>query len=544
MKPTFRGAELVERVLERQSRAAIIPSGLLLDPATPGTDISSDNMMVLDTNGRFDKTSRQDLTNAFVAYRNRTDEPRLALFFHGGLVSVDNGIAGASQLLQKYRVPEAGNAYPFFTVWETGIDEVLRDHWATVLGSALFQSLFGHISGMVGDAHAGMAAGSTDAAAALIGLVQSRSLDAPAGLAGAPARKDLTAAEKLALQAAVDSDPIVIRAVEAVRGSVVFDRVSSLAAVLPVTPASIDVAYLDPDVKRKIAGASAHAFTEGISGFNIFSFGVGAVEAAARILERYATGRWHPGACTITEEIARQFYVGPLGNAVWSEMKDQVTAGFATPDAGGSALVQELAKLIGERQGGVKLTIIAHSAGAIYASRLLEKLDDALSGASFDWGADLLFFAAAIRMDRFAETLDNVQRRIKGFRVFQLGERFESTDSILKLGKDTAVIPLLTVLYPGSLPYAIAGVLEDDDGDTPLLGMERYWRDTYDDPVFSDSVAPVRTFVDPIDGGRVTSSRPASGMPGRRSAAATHGGMPLDPETVISTQHILANGFS
>ncbi|MDB5073617.1 MAG: alpha/beta hydrolase [Candidatus Eremiobacteraeota bacterium] len=521
MKPTFRGAELVQQVVERQSRAAIIPSGLLLDPATPGTDITSDNMMVLDTNGRFDKTSRKNLADAFIAYRDRADQPRLALFFHGGLVSTKTGIAGASQLLQKYAVPEAGNAYPFFTVWETGIEQVLHDHWETVLRSALFQSLFGHISGAVGDPDA-----------------------APADLVVAPARSPLTAADKVALRSAVDSDPVVIRAVEAVLGSVVLDDVSAPAALLPMTPASIDIAYLDPDVKRKIVGASAHAFTAASVEFNFFSFGVGAVEAAVRIIERYSTGRWHPGACTITEEIARQFYVGPLGNAVWSEMKDQVAAGFATPERGGSALVQELAKLIQERQGGVRLTIAAHSAGSIYASVLLEKLDEALASVSFEWGADFVFFAATIRMDRFAETLNRVQRRTSGFRAFQLGEQFESTDSILKLGKDTAVIPPLTALYPGSLPYAIAGVLEDDDGDTPLLGMERYWRDTYDDPIFSDSVAPVRAFVDAIEGGRVTSSQPASGMPGRRSTAATHGGMPLDPETVISTQHILANGFS
>jgi hypothetical protein len=148
-----------------------------------------------------------------------------------------------------------------------------------------------------------------------------------------------------------------------------------------------------------------------------------------------------------------------------------------------------------------------------------------------------------MRIDRFAQSLTSVESHLAGFRSFRLAESFEASDSILKFGQNTAASSLLTKLYPASLPYAIAGDLEDDDGDTPLVGMQRYWSDTYLDPTFSSSVAPVRACVDPIDGGRIISSVPAAGKEGRRSAAQTHGGVPTDDAVVESTQYILINGL-
>src|SRR5262249_51825832 len=109
---------------------------------------------------------------------------------------------------------------------------------------------------------------------------------------------------------------------------------------------------------------------------------------------------------------------------------------------------------------------VGHSAGSIYACRLLRGLPAKLPGSV---RLNLILLAAAIDMESFAETLRDVGDRIEGFRSFGMSDELERKDAIF--GK----------LFPSSLLYFVSGVLEDES-DKPLVGMERFYAPEYHRP--------------------------------------------------------------
>ena len=503
MPKTLFCPEDVARLVARQ--AAGDPSALTarVNPELPSVCVTSDNAMVLDTDGHFLSTTRADLAEAFRAYRAQLEKAptRLAVFFHGGLVNVHDGLVTASQLLDPYA---GAPSYPFFPVWDTGALDVLVHHWRTIFESPLFRTLHAFVSEAV------MVPGGP--------VVRSFVELASSGVAGrprsAPVRAALSDADAAALASAVDNDPVIRR-----------------FAATPDAVALREYDYIDPNAMSMLRARA---------GFIV-------VQIVRRIIERYADGRWHPGLATITEEILRVFFVGPFGEAMWDQMKASIEGGLARgdPNAGARALIDAIADVVRARKGNVDITLLAHSAGAIYVSRLLEELDAELADDGLPWNVDVVFFAAAIRVDRFSQTLQTVANRIAGFRSFELAEEFESSDSILKY-VGVPLPPDIIALYPASLPYAVSGDLEDDKppalGDEPLVGMQRYLHDaTYDG---EPAVEALRTFVTRQHAGIVLSSLHPDGPPGCRSAATTHGGFPREAETVDSTVAILKNGLT
>lgn len=518
----FSGSEI-----EARSRGADFAAdlGLSLGTDLVSDDISTDNFMMLKV-GLFDVafgSTRAKLRAAFQRFRENPNR-RLVLFFHGGLVPAERGLEGASKLLKPYSDPEAGSAYPFFTIWQTGIFDVIDARWQQILQTDLFKTFARFIAQRLSiplpeDPGADLAA-EPNAPPPELTAPHPVSIAAPVW----------TAEEQRAFAASVDQHPVVARAAALLRADGTGVGAMSLDTVE-------DVRHVDPAVAAEITTSAFEADFGGIT------LGIKLVTVIGRIVKRYAQGRAHPGLCTVTEELAREYYLGPIGKDVWDTMKSFVEASLGDkPDAGGTALVDEIAALFTEHPD-LKLTFAGHSAGAIFVTRLLEELAARRLPASAR--ADVVFFAAAITAKRFAQSIPAIAKLVRGFRSFQLAEPFEASDSILTLGKEGTAKPWFTVFYPSSLPYAIAGILEDPDGDTPLVGMTRYFtQDVYKGAEFATSIGAVDRFQRRFTNARIESRADASGQPpGERSQATTHGGMPAEAVTRASTQFIFAKGL-
>jgi hypothetical protein len=168
-----------------------------------------------------------------------------------------------------------------------------------------------------------------------------------------------------------------------------------------------------------------------------------AVTVGRRVLHRYRTGRDHGLHATVVEEIARELYGDLIGSIIWGMMKGDASDHF---DGGGfgAELVQALAA-----NPNARVKVVAHSAGAIFASEMLiwvGKHDRRLS-------VDLVFLAAAVRTSKFAKALELSERCILRFRSFFMRDEWERKNVLLGQG--------FGFIYPSSLLYLVSGLFEE-----------------------------------------------------------------------------------
>ena len=207
-----------------------------------------------------------------------------------------------------------------------------------------------------------------------------------------------------------------------------------------------------------------------------------AVQVFARVIARFWKGRDHGIYATVVEEVLREFYFTNVGAAVWGTMLRQTEQTFrAAPDGsprGGRYFCNRLGLLLHRLDQNQKprpeLSIVGHSAGAIYACHLL-KYAHAQRGqdlpANFAF-KHLLLLAPACDFRLFDTACALTPLPFESFRLFALRDQLESS---------YWEVP---VLYPRSLLYLVSGAFEREaDGETgafdlPLVGMERYYTGT------------------------------------------------------------------
>src|SRR5262249_28883956 len=105
--------------------------------------VTSDHKMIL-SSGRFSKTTRLELAQAFKKFAADPNKDRLVLHFHGGLVPEKDGEATAERLLLHYR--DHGNAYPLFTIWQSGLFETVRKSWREIAQRDIFPALIERVT--------------------------------------------------------------------------------------------------------------------------------------------------------------------------------------------------------------------------------------------------------------------------------------------------------------------------------------------------------------------------------------------------------------
>ena len=248
----------------------------------------------------------------------------------------------------------------------------------------------------------------------------------------------------------------------------------------------------------------------------------------SRIISRLNSGHDHGLYTTIVEEILICLGVKRLiGKPIWDRMKKDIEVSFSSaPNAGGTEFVRELIACWANNPE-MRVTLVGHSAGAIYLQRFVECLDAQLA-PSAPQKVEIITLAAATSFDRVAQGLSSLRRRVLKARTFGLDDARES---------GYWEIPLV---YNKSLLYIVSSLCDDDpNDDRPILGMQRYWnaKGIYD-------VSPINEVIAFFSQNNAVWAPSAKSAPaGYRSNAREHGDFPLDQETRDSVCYALQHGL-
>ncbi|MGF1467270.1 MAG: hypothetical protein ACFCGT_14180 [Sandaracinaceae bacterium] len=428
----------------------------------------------------------------------------VVLHLHGGLVDDEDGRQVAGSLLPFYA--DAGT-HPVFPVWETGLLETLRNNLHELAHDRLFEALVKRLAGWL------VARGSAAERATVVDVEREmrrreRSLEedtAPVPFADADLRglpPALSDEEARRFEAEVAADRAIAGA--AARIAAAFRRRGAAEAAAP------GAAGLTPELARALDSPAEAAISDAVAVARL------APRLLARVLDRIARGRDHGLYATVVEEVIRGVWLDHPARHLWASIKKDASDTFEADGGGqprgGWLFVRELGQRIAATGRRPRLSVVAHSAGSIWACHLVEHLARCRSRADHPLPADfalgrVAFLAPAVDAGRFDRTLTAHADVMGEVRLFSLRDALE---------RGYWEIP---VLYPASLLYFVSGVTEDAV-DAPLVGMERYFthEDVYREPAMVSlrrwvAQDPRRTVWSEVDGG-----------PGLRADSVRHGG--------------------
>jgi hypothetical protein len=241
-----------------------------------------------------------------------------------------------------------------------------------------------------------------------------------------------------------------------------------------------------------------------------------------RVWKRLRSGHDHGLYTTLIEEIAIAIGLDIILAGIWGSMKADIDSAFRADATkyGGTAFLECLRAAWND---DTRLTLIAHSGGAVYIDRLLNAIDDRLPAKI---KADIVFIAAALSFDAFAETIDDdvFKNRVRSYRFFALEDTCEG---------GYWEVP---GVYDKSLLYLLSALCErDGDADKALVGMQRYWSGKK--PYKTQNIMTVTNTISM--GERVWSPTPTGAPVGYQANAHEHGGFAVEPKTNASVQHFL-----
>lgn len=404
------------------------------------------------------------------------------IHLHGGLVTKKTGTAGAARLDSYYR---DSDITPVFFVWESGVLETVLNNAGEIFDKKLFQSLLKrllkHAAGKLAQEAGGRGLDDYTPISdgeAEVAMAQARSAAASSktpepmqDIRPASGLTELSPAEERLLREELAGSNDFQDAVDAtVLGLGVQPPADHGRAGLPPVEPEAD-SLLSKDIQDELR---ASASPGGRGFFDPASLIVHAVKILARIVRRFIQKRDHGFYTTVVEEILRELYIDAIGRRVWGSMKEDTRQTFdegtLEKPRGGSLFLRELGEQMTARKAAgqdlPKLSIVAHSAGTIWACHFLQKFSDLRAAGSFP--ADfrlhrLIFLAAACQTRVFAGALRKhaAKALFDDFRHFGLSDQLES-------GYWEA-----PPLYPRSLLYMVSGLFEDEV-DEPLAGMQRF----------------------------------------------------------------------
>lgn len=475
-----------------------------------------------------------DITALIAAACRHNGAGGIVFHFHGGLVNHAAGLAIANNLYPRYQ--EAG-AFPVFFVWDSGLLETIKNNAGDIAREKLFGLLWKRIGATVARKYA-QSEGSrgiqllpqvnTDGmwrdidTALAVGNVASLSMVEPVLVDGISPLSDF---ERKSVEAELALDSELIQAINEVSNGLLTPAeidanlgIRGVTRVMGSTATLMDPRALRTYLERPTPDARGILMP--------WTFIVGIVKVAARVIARKVQGRDHGLHATVVEEILREFYIGNIGGMVWSEMKDDTRACFEDgPETyAGTAVLAALKQQV-DVGHSPKITLVGHSTGSVFIAYFLEKAAQMLpTGMKFD----VIFEAPAILSELMATTLNQHGGLIRDFRMFTMNDDYETRDV------------LIPVLYPHSLLYFISGVLEES-ADIPLAGLERFYDAKHYPASDFPSAQALRDFIGRQKHGAVWSV--ATGTSGQEATAQHHGDCDDDPKIVASLQHLLQRGF-
>jgi pimeloyl-ACP methyl ester carboxylesterase len=436
----------------------------------------------------------------------------LVIHFHGGLVSFDKAKQGAERLDRTYR---AAGALPLFVIWNSALGDAIETLFGRIVGEPIYRRTKAWILRAAGakdrqgkddgDGSHGKARGGTDGFSLLPDdelfseLAKANEDREPFDDHTDRAVTEPTEAEREVLAKEVCDDP-------------------RLAAAF--AQAQADGGLIDPDLLK-----TPDADVGKERGF-ITAAAVGIAAAAVfwKVVQRRMERTDHGLYPTVVEELIRRFFLHNFGKYPWKAMKDDAESAFGNgEDCGGSALVRAV-KAIRERGDGRRIVLVGHSAGSIWIAHWLRRA----KALGLDAPVEVVLLAPACTFELFGEALDAGKDQIKAIRVFTMTDKYESRDRVAGMA------------YPRSLLYLVSGLFEAEV-DTPLLGMERFMRDSF--PQAGTAIPTVASYLAGDTSRQVWSVTAANASVGFRTAATSHGAFDDEPLTLESLQYIVRHGF-
>jgi len=471
-------------------------------------------------NGRFNKTSAEDLTNLFKSVEQAVTSDHIVVYFHGGLVSRSAGEAAAEGLM---RFCVGGGAYPVFFLWRSdlwttltrNLDEIAQEPVFKRLVKRLVQLALGKIANHVGARAAGPVVLESeddlpDDLTALAEFAAEREPDAPV--------RSMTLTEMQVEQAEteLETDDVIqaeSRAIAAgaappAPATAVRDRAAG-PGVSP-KPTLMSKAIVEEVAEEQWApGARLGILT-------LLTLVKHGVAALSRVIGRFSEGHDHGLYTTVVEEVLRELYIDNIGGTMWKMMKQDTADAFGDDPKiyAGTAFLEQLKAWWHPRR---RITLIGHSTGAIYIGNFLEHADKLLEP---DAKFNVLLLAPACSFEFMAGKLPFFTKRVDRFRLFGLKDAQE---------RGYWEVP---VLYPASLLYMVSGLFEDEGGDTPIVGMQRYFSGA--EPYLTSDIESVTNY---IQDRCIWSIAP--GGPGLATSAVRHSAFDDDPDTRKSLQAFL-----
>jgi pimeloyl-ACP methyl ester carboxylesterase len=435
---------------------------------------------------------------------------KVAIHFHGGLVSEAQGLALAARLVPTY---EHGGAYPITVVWETGLLETVRSNLATVNQTKLFNKLVNYairhaakwLGASVGARGAGEPMSMAEIEIARASDAEMEQMDIRAkGPGGVQTEGDVEAVEpeiELEVQADLEAD-------------------DELAALLEQD--GPDRKAIDDEVLDVVDQEGQRGIVSTVTVAKLV------VRVVSRTLKRFTANRDHGVIPTVVEEVMRAAYVAQVGAWIWSGMKT-AAEDMWKPNAGvvdqsghaGTYLLDGLAKLQAE-QPDLTVDLIGHSAGSIAIAHMLEAAAERHPGFHV---RNVILLAPAAGADVFERGIAANDGLFGAFRMFTMEDALECKDY------------LVPGVYPRSLLYLISGVL-DGDADSPVVGLRRHT--TGQAPYDGAPFVQVSRFLAQPENRLVLAKTADDAADGLRTRSTRHVDFDNDEQTLASLSAIIA----
>jgi hypothetical protein len=435
---------------------------------------------------------------------------KVAIHFHGGLVSEAKGLALAARVIPTYK---AGGAYPITVVWETGLAETVKNRLATVNQTTLFNKLVNYairhaarwLGASVGARGAGQPMSMAEIEAARASDDEMERMDVRArGPGGVQSEKDVEDAEpeiELEIQADLEADDELLTLLE---------------------QDGPDRQTVDDELLDVIAQEGEKGIVSTVTLARLLT------RVVSHTLKRFTIGRDHGVIPTVVEEVLRAAYVAQVGAWMWSGMKT-AAEDMWKPNAGpidqsshaGTYLLGGLATLQAD-EPALTIDLIGHSAGSIAIAHMLEAAADRYHEFRV---RNLILLAPAASADVFQRGIAANEGVFAAFRMFTMEDALECKDH------------LLPGVYPRSLLYLISGIL-DGEADSPVVGLRRHT--TGIRPYDGAPLAQVAEFLTQPENRLVLAKTRDDAAEGLRSCSMRHGDFDDDQQTLASLTAIIA----
>jgi hypothetical protein len=424
------------------------------------SDLSKLNYINIGPGGTFKPSVNPDSdttaadTDAIFDMLQKKGQRKILLYFHGGLVNEKSGIQTAMAVTAK--ITAETDVHPVSFIWETGLLETVSQNINDIWKTAFFQKLLEKVIKVAGSkmgVNLEMLGGSR-------GLNDISYLEIRAELLKeAPFDKYLFDNKSRSVNIITGNDKQLRDEIEVTIEQELmsdsFFNSNPLAQLNDEELAKIDV---DKIISRPDAGA------RGI--LSLAKLITSSVTIIYKVIKRFIAKRDHGFYPTIIEEIFREIYVADVGSWVWDKMKKKAEVMWQSNEppidtekiyAGGYFLGG--LKKFAASNDGVTIDLVGHSAGAIAICHFVHAFFKAGITAKI---RNTIFMAPACRSDLFYSHIVDNKAEIGNFRMFTMSDHWECLDRCVPY------------VYTRSLLYMISGILEVNEFDAYILGMQRY----------------------------------------------------------------------